>query len=739
MSNKAEQDLAAFYEEFVEGPGIDKLIGAQERALLQAAQGGTGARLKYAAEDLAQNHGGPVVAGFLATAALANSGPTMAANAESVGLSGGTAPHAQIAHKTTGQDRIVHLHPGQEIYDIAEVVAEQRGVNTMTEVNVIERASDVDSEAEAERLPVGFALHVPAKNAKASVKYVFEPLGGNLTVTAKQNGMTLERLLELNPTYKSHPDFVEAGARLRVESEPSKPHHTDHSPAPKPAISAVPDKPAAVPKKTPVPHKPQPTPVTPEHHPVEVKPKQKPHAKVIFKPGPGFGSAFQRDLGQAFAGTAASVAKTSHQLEQNILRGVTAVAGEATGAIPRLHTRLQHQPSHKAVLASHIGECASTGHMPGKTSKQIAMNFLIICDGDSVAGAAGAVGNFMQEDYDLKPQAIQNGGFSKNPADAGKGGYGIAQWTPGSKALSESKKYGIKGPIYTLQAQLKLVTSEMKGQSPTGQHNMAAGLKRIKDPSSAAERFEQDFEEGQIAAQGGGQLSNRQKYAREAAKEFGPSALAAMHSLAHWQGGDSHARHAKPHHAKLRHTISDAAIYRAALKYNPDSYSETMPAGHDGVAQYHKTFPKVGPKSLIDCSGLVNEAVSDATGGRDQPNENTRTERQDHKRWEHIRYSYASQGDIIQPVINGHVGNHDEIINHVKGNEIYTFGAHTSQAPQPEQVGPAKYTYDPRDIFLHYVKSGALLGKAGPRPGAKPAPNPRAPAHAWKNPMRHNW
>ena len=707
MSNKVEQDLAAFYEEFVEGPGIDKLVGAQERALLQAAQGGTGARIKYAAEDLAQNHGGQVVAGVLATAALANSGPTMAAaNAESVGVSGGTAPHAQIARKAprqTVQDRIVHLRPGQVIYDIAEGVAEHRSVNTMTEVNIIERASDVDSEAEAERLPIGSPVHIPAKDTKAGVmKYVFEPLGGNLTFTAKQNGLTLERLLELNPKYRFDPDFVEAGARLSVgpvepAAEAPKPHHRHghHHVAAKPALPVI--HPVSKPKipatkahrpehqvlAAPIskPKKPTLAKVAPvaiaQKEPVPNKRRQmepKHHSVTTSKLGLGFGNALWSDIGQPFSARA---------------------AGKA----------------HRTIQVRQLGECASTGHMFGKTTRQVVMNYFMICQGDSVAQAAGVVGNLTQESS-LQPEEIQNGGFSKNPADAGSGGYGIAQWTPGSKATNESKKYGIKGPIYTLQTQLTLVSAEMKGQSPTGQRNMAQGLKQVKDPNTAAEKFEQNFEEGPIAAQGGGQLANRQKYAREAAREFNsPALLKGLYAQV-----QSHRRHEHKGKAHYRphHKAGNAAIYYAALKYKSVSYSETMIAGHEGVNQWHKHFTKIGPGALLDCSGLVNLAVSDATGGRDQPNENTRTERQDHKRWKQIRYSYASRGDLLQPAIGGHTGNHVEIINYTKGNQIYTFGAHTSHAPQPKQVGPTHYKYNFKDVFLRYV-------------GTKPAPKPPAP------------
>jgi len=768
MAECSERALDAFHEEFVAGLGIDRLIGTQERALLQATQGSTGARIKYAAEDLAQSHGGPVMAGVLVTAALANSGPTMAAaNAESVGRSGGTAVPSALVHNTrtkrAAQDRVVRLTPNEAIYNIAEVFAEQRGVSTKTEVRYIEQASNVHSEAEAEDLPVGFPVHIPAENDKAKTEYVSVPLGSNLTSTAGANGLTLRQLLQLNSAYRQHPNFVEAGARLRVSSPKRTtempttrphPHHESHSlptpvkrsralasPAAKPAAPKEPVVAAPAPRKTSVPNTSRATSAAPEGHPANTKARQETHSSVPSRPDLGLGTALQHDLSQVFTGAAASLAEGSHQLKQDTLHGVTATTQAITKAIAGTDKRY-HDKSHGTAPTSNRGECTSTGHMSGKTPRQIAMNYFMICQRESVAQAAGVVGNLMQEDYGLRPKEIQNGGSSNNPADAGQGGWGIAQWTPGVKATNESKKYGIKGPMYTLQAQLALVSAEMKGQSPTGQLDMAKVLKQAKDPSQAAERFEQYFEEGPIASIGGGQLSNRQKYARQAAREFGGTALQALRSQGHWQSSGSHSHH----------TGGNAAIYYAALKYKPASYQETMIAGHEGVSQWHKDFPKIGPEAVIDCSGLVNLAVASATGGRVTLNENTKTERTDKKDWQEEPYSKVKRGDLIQPVIGNHMGNHVEIVNYVEGNKIYTFGAHTSHAPQPDQVGPAQYVENPKDVFLRYVGAGAPLGnKVSTQTSTKPPaagnkhpkatppatglPSPQALAHAWNNPL----
>jgi len=199
------------------------------------------------------------------------------------------------------------------------------------------------------------------------------------------------------------------------------------------------------------------------------------------------------------------------------------VAEPTVPGTPRDHNR----PRRRHI--SYRQDCTSTGHMFGRDKKQIIMNYFVICQGDSVAQAAGIEGNLMQESG-LQTEEIETGGYSNDPTASGGGGWGLAQWTPGSTAASESRKYGLRGPIYTLQTQLALISAEMKGSSPTGQQDMLRMLKQTRDPNHAAESFEQYFEEGSVAAIGGGQLSNRQEYARQVAHQYGATAIRALHT-----------------------------------------------------------------------------------------------------------------------------------------------------------------------------------------------------------------
>jgi hypothetical protein len=463
---------------------------------------------------------------------------------------------------------------------LSEDFANETGISQPQAMRALEQAN-----GSRDPLMYGREINAPRVLAHYHIgeKDVVVPLGSNLTEVAAQNNLTLTQLENLDPQYRRNPDEVQDGAKMVVgfyESSPEKlvtkphPRHEHHPPTTTinkskatptpPAMKPVaPDKlrkPAAAPV---APHKTVKAPASHSQEEAVGKAKRavKPHAqttssihhKVLSnKSGPGIGGALGDDIKRTLNRAEASLAQTSKDLvaEQETADRVKSMARRLMQGIIFLDGKSHHQV-HKYKANSNI--CSSTGHMFGKNNEQIATNYFVICQGDSVAQAAGVVGNLMQESS-LQPEEIENGGYSKDPATAGSGGWGIAQWTPGSKASSESRKYGIKGLIYTLQAQLTLVSAEMKGRSPTGERNMVRGLKQVKDPSVAAERFEQNFEEGPIAAQGGGQLSNRQYYARAAAHKYGAGALEALRSLhdtsnhtggvhqAHWHSK----RHDKP-------------------------------------------------------------------------------------------------------------------------------------------------------------------------------------------------
>jgi flagellum-specific peptidoglycan hydrolase FlgJ len=274
MSNRSEETALDGFYEVVEGLGIDRLISGQERSLLQAGQPDTSTRIKYAAEDIAQNHGGPVVAGVLVTAALANSAPTAAlADTGSVGRTGGTAAHVERTSRKTvfDKDQVILLSPNQTIFGEATLIAPERGVSIMTETHDIEQASHVSSEVQAEDLPIGFPLHVPAE-----VKDQIIPLApnqtifGEATLIAPERGVSImtethdiEQASHVSSEVQAEdlpigfPLHVPAEVPAEVSAPAPKPHshherHASINPTPQePKTLSLPaTKPAVAPKKT---------------------------------------------------------------------------------------------------------------------------------------------------------------------------------------------------------------------------------------------------------------------------------------------------------------------------------------------------------------------------------------------------------------------------------------------------------------------------------------------------------
>ncbi len=302
---------------------------------------------------------------------------------------------------------------------------------------------------------------------------------------------------------------------------------------------------------------------------------------------------------------------------------------------------------------------------------------------------AAIFGNLMHEST-LSPTIIQNGGTSQDPADAGGGGWGIAQWTPGVKAEQEAAKYKITSPIYELGTQLQIVWEELNKTAPTGQTNVLGGLKKLTDLTAAVSYFELHFE---APADPAGSLASRVNFAKEGLRLYG--------------GGDTviSAADTSPCGSTGSVNCSDTAgvtgvarILCEAKKYDPVSY--VWGAGHGGGAAWHSSCPTIDASCGLDCSGLVNLAVYDAFGV--DLRQNTYAEVSDKQHWKEISVDALQPGDIIQPNPD-----HVEIVDHISGDLVYTFGAHSNSPPQSTQVGPASAPYSKNGILhaLHYVGS----------------------------------
>ena len=183
-------------------------------------------------------------------------------------------------------------------------------------------------------------------------------------------------------------------------------------------------------------------------------------------------------------------------------------------------------------VATKVGGCSCkigvSASLSGKDNAEQIWNFLTDdAHGLSPIQAAGVMGN-MQQESGLDPENIQDpGGRSQNPDDAGSGGWGLIQWTPGSKIKKLLTDNGITGKVHELSTQLNLVWWHMGNTSPTGAKNMLAEFKNIgtgatteKDISDSINKAVFEFED-KVEGAGKPAYGSRNKFAMDFYKQFG--------------------------------------------------------------------------------------------------------------------------------------------------------------------------------------------------------------------------
>lgn len=138
--------------------------------------------------------------------------------------------------------------------------------------------------------------------------------------------------------------------------------------------------------------------------------------------------------------------------------------------------------------------------LSGDSNVQEAFNFFV-SKGLSVNQSAGMVGNFMRESH-LDPTIVQGTTSvpmhdSQDPNSAGNLGWGIAQWTPGSKALGIVRDANIKTPVYELGTQLEMIWAQLNGKAGGFSETQAGtDLKKTNTVEEATREFLDEFERG---------------------------------------------------------------------------------------------------------------------------------------------------------------------------------------------------------------------------------------------------
>ncbi len=329
--------------------------------------------------------------------------------------------------------------------------------------------------------------------------------------------------------------------------------------------------------------------------------------------------------------------------------------------------------------------CNGTTTLSGVGNEQQVWNYFIT-NGLTAAQTAGIMGNLQQESG-FDPEEIEGGGDSQNPASSGSNGWGLAQWTPGTDVEQDQTTYKISGNIYDLLTQLNIIWAQLGGSSPEGHTDILQQIKTMNNPDAVAKFFNAEFEGG--SDPGGVRESDAEKIL----SQYG-GASSAVSANPGSTGGCSSSSSSPD----CTTATGDTKILCEAKKYDPVDY--VWGGGHAGGAAYHQACPTIQANDSacgLDCSGLVSVAVYDAFG-----NDNswtTYTIVSDSANWKQISFSQLQPGDLIEPD-PGHV----EIVDHVQGPNVFTFGAHSSTFPQPQQVGPAEYTNAENNSSYNYFR-----------------------------------
>jgi hypothetical protein len=312
---------------------------------------------------------------------------------------------------------------------------------------------------------------------------------------------------------------------------------------------------------------------------------------------------------------------------------------------------------------------------------------------------AGIMGNIQQESS-FDPELMEIGGHSKNPYDASTKGWGLIQWSGNTESTGDKftrlfKESGLSGPVYELSTQLDLVWQHLNNHPVVTQTFDLNHFKAITDPREAATYFESQIEGG--TDPGGVRENNAATILTKYGGTGSASPASPSTSTSDCAAGSASSS------PDCTTAPGDPKILCEAKKYDPVDY--VWGGGHAGGSAYHAACPTIKANDSscgLDCSGLVSVAVYDAFGNN--TSWDTNSLRSDGTNWKEVMFNQLQPGDVIEPD-SGHV----EIIDHVQGSTINTFGGHTDKVAQPDQVGPTTYTTSPGDgyRYFHYVGQGS--------------------------------
>lgn len=275
--------------------------------------------------------------------------------------------------------------------------------------------------------------------------------------------------------------------------------------------------------------------------------------------------------------------------------------------------------AHDSVTASVKinGDCAGTetsGDSLGDYDEKIYRKYIFDffkAKGLNDLQAAGIIGNMaIESGYD--PQRIQGkaiGEGSKDPNDAGSSGWGLIQWTPGSKIIGLMKEAGLASkPIHSLDTQVQLVWAHMQNDPPITKGSFDVEFYKTITSVEEAVRYFED----QIEGAGKPNYPDRFTAARLALLELsGSSSTSDLSSTS--TSTDSCGEESSETGAVNGNVVSTALSY-AWPEYHAPVYTEMKGTYKTSVEQAVRNGKYVGGIRYtgVDCGGFITRVMQDS-------------------------------------------------------------------------------------------------------------------------------
>ncbi|MFI5729695.1 phage tail tip lysozyme [Kribbella sp. NPDC051587] len=138
------------------------------------------------------------------------------------------------------------------------------------------------------------------------------------------------------------------------------------------------------------------------------------------------------------------------------------------------------------------------GPLVGSNEQQQAFNYLV-SNGYTKEQAAGIVGNMIEESRGVHPMILQNTQATDithaRDAENSSLGWGIVQWTPAGKIITNSRNAGVPyETIETLAYQLDFLRRQLIGETPSSEKVAGDALRAAKTVEEAAVIFADKYE-----------------------------------------------------------------------------------------------------------------------------------------------------------------------------------------------------------------------------------------------------